>query len=325
MPIQNAGTLLENIVLLESARLLLRETGGDGRPLDIANAFAMPVFSEWRLAEKYVRHSAFNTNRLTRVLNADAGEAGAYPALLQRCLRARPGQGPNGALLVALLAGLEGRALRLWLNDLPDDAGHYPGALASLERLAATVEEILGAHTITAVRVCPSPYPASLDDLSAALRDWDRQQSPCARLGFLDPMRYTTAPRDGPQTSPKDHCDWLRRLREGGEGPALAVHFTGNSMTADLWREIASLAEDGRQAGYPSTRGFKTRHYVASVSCYHPDGPRPAAALAGRLVKGVEQAWRGWHRAGGGTESRFSPLRLLEDGQRVGPEAEEDE
>jgi len=47
MPIQNMGTLLENIVLVEAMRLLAQENQGN-RPIDMLNSFAMPPLSEWR-------------------------------------------------------------------------------------------------------------------------------------------------------------------------------------------------------------------------------------------------------------------------------------
>jgi len=56
MPIQNVGTLLENIVLLEAASLLADETNGSTWPLEVANAVAMPLFSERR--NPLVRHTS---------------------------------------------------------------------------------------------------------------------------------------------------------------------------------------------------------------------------------------------------------------------------
>ena len=48
MPIQNVGTLLENLVVVEAASHLLTRCADTGATLEFVNAFAMPPLSEWR-------------------------------------------------------------------------------------------------------------------------------------------------------------------------------------------------------------------------------------------------------------------------------------
>jgi hypothetical protein len=46
MPIQNVGTLIENLVVAEAAAVLIDHASGRG--LGFVWAFAMPTLSEWR-------------------------------------------------------------------------------------------------------------------------------------------------------------------------------------------------------------------------------------------------------------------------------------
>ena len=48
MPILNAGTIVENIALIESARLVFEEAPNTKEPVEFVNSFAMPPFTPWR-------------------------------------------------------------------------------------------------------------------------------------------------------------------------------------------------------------------------------------------------------------------------------------
>jgi hypothetical protein len=316
MPIQNVGTLLENIVLLEATRLVCHRTRGDGRPVEFANSFAMPPLSAWRDAERYEYQAAFTSSRLARLRKmADVGDPAGYAALLRDCMAQDASRGPNGALLVAALAGRERRALRMWLNDLPDGEGHYTGAVSSLRALGETVRSLFPEATPTlAVTLCETRYPSSIEHLASTLHDWRKEGAPSGRIGFLDPMRYTTASPNGPQTSPADHWTWLRNLLSGLEGPALSVHFTGNSTTSELQQEISALHEDGIAAGFPINLTFTRYHYVVCVNVFHPSGSREAGRSGDELCELVERAWAEWNRLLGGGTKRLRPLNVLTGG-----------
>jgi hypothetical protein len=313
MPIQNVGTLLENIVLLEATRLLLRWTRSDGRSVEFANAFAMPPLSAWIDAERYKDQAAFIGARLAQLLKlADVGDPSCYPALLRGCMARDPACGPNGALLVAALAGRVGQALRMWLNDLPDGEGHYTGAVSGLRALGETVCSLFPEVTApAAVTVCEMRYPSSLAHLATTLRDWRNERPPSGRIGFLDPMRYKTASAVGPHTSPADHNNWLRTLREGLEGPVLSVHFTGRTKMSELEAKILALYEDGVAAGFPISRTFMQCHYVVCVNVFHPSGRGEAARLADELIALVQRAWAEWNRLFGGGGETPGPLTVI--------------
>lgn len=315
MPIQNVGTLLENIVLLEATRLLIRRTRGDERPVEFANAFAMPPISAWRDAERYDYQAAFTSARLARLCELDdLGDTASYAALLRDCMAGDVSCGPNGALLVAALAGRERRAMRMWLNDLPDGEGHYTGALSGLRALGEAVRKLFPEVTPEPhVTVCDTPYSSSLDHLATTLRNWRKEGVPSGRIGFLDPMRYTTASAVGPQTSPVDHRNWLHILLERLEGPALSVHFTSNSTTYELQQEIPALDEDGVAAGFPVSRTFRRYHYVVCVNFFHPSGIRETVRLADELVVLVTQAWDEWNCLLGSGTKRLQSLAVLAD------------
>jgi hypothetical protein len=164
MPIQNIGTLIENLVVVEAAGLLLRRVGD--RSLGFATAFAMPPLSEWRPHSKAVGIS----DRALRQIR-DSRDGSEFLKLLRLCLNRFPDQGPIGALLVALLARLRGSGLYLWANDI--EAGHYGNAIPALGSIEALVREILpDCKVALTVEVCKDAYPDSLRDLRAACDRW---------------------------------------------------------------------------------------------------------------------------------------------------------
>jgi len=132
MPIQNIGTLLENIVVTEGALALLDVCGDPDAPLEFANGFAMPPRSPW-VAHK--KNAGFDDAVLDRVRDANDAtlpDAVAYSKLLQANLLIDRAQGPNAAMLV-LGAWRDRPSCRMWLNDVSD--GHYGNAIPHLQRI----------------------------------------------------------------------------------------------------------------------------------------------------------------------------------------------
>jgi hypothetical protein len=235
MPVQNHGTLLENIVLVEAGRLLCRRTAGTAGPLEFANAFVLPPMSEWRGKDRYANQPGMRDERLDRLLATETQDDASYGALLSRCLRSDRGRGPNGALLVALLLRQADRSGRLWLNDLTEEDARYEGTVAELGHLHAVVDELshdAPEETRLQVTICTTAYPESMPHLAVTLAAWREAAAPVARLGFLDPDNYTTGGRVGPQTSSADHRSWLATLKGDGRTFNLAVHFSGDCKHA---------------------------------------------------------------------------------------------
>jgi hypothetical protein len=143
MPVQNNGTLLENIVVAEAAQFLChRTTTGEAHgPLDFANAFAMPPLSEWRDTAQYDYQVGLREARLDRLAEAVDEPGGSYTALLRRCLRANRAAGPNGALLVGAIFRAAGRPARMWLNDL-EEGSHYADTVTGLRRIADPIDRV---------------------------------------------------------------------------------------------------------------------------------------------------------------------------------------
>ncbi len=275
MPIQNVGTLLENLVVAETAALLLDRIEPD-ESLGLATAFAMPVLSEWR------RHSqsvGISSGALQQIATSSGG--GDFVDVIRRCLRHRPDRGPNGALIVSLLATLRQAHLNLWANDV--HPGHYGDAIPSLRSIEHVVQEILpGCIPSITVDVCDVEYPASLDHLRATMAGW-KNVGPV--IGFLDPCRYVCDQKPGPYTHSVDHRDWLASLRNF---PCpVALHFTGNRASATLLEELKELREDLARSNFPHWLEVRRQHYVVSVGAR--DG-----GLLDKLERRISESWSDW-------------------------------
>ena len=291
MPIQNVGTLLENLVVVEAASHLLTRCADTGATLEFVNAFAMPPLSEWR---PNAQNAGFNDRVLDRVLaasDATTYQAGVYPYLLSRVLTYNRQLGPNAALLV-LGAWRQHKcvALRLWLNDLRN--GHYGDAVDPLNNLAevATTVGLVESSQCPSIgaSVCEEPYPESLTALSRFVAE---SKAPGVRLCFLDPLRYRIRDRQGPETSSDDHRAWLRTV--AFDGLTVALHFTGNSDHPTFREELSSLYSDASAQGYVGSRVFRRQHYAVFVAVRDPneaDGVHLAAALESRICR----AWQQW-------------------------------
>jgi hypothetical protein len=292
MPIQNIGTLLENIVVAEAALALLDVREAPGAPLEFANAFAMPPRSPWVVHKK---NAGFDDTVLDRVRDADdtaMHSAPAYARLLRANLREERTRGPNAAMLVAG-AWFGQRPYRMWLNDVPD--GHYGNAIPHLQEiseLATATYGVDGAAKGFEVCVADTPYPDSLNELSKTLEEWDVVAPAGARLGFLDPMRYRIHGRGSAETSSEDHKRWLAHL--AFEGHTLALQFTGHSDHPSLERELVALHEDSRSEGYSTSLCFKREHYAVFCASRSPL-LETSATIMTNLENRVQRAWRTWN------------------------------
>ncbi len=294
MPIQNVGTLLENLMVTEAAFHLFTRCADSGETLEFVNAFAMPPLSEWR---PNAQNAGFNDVVFDKLLGgSDAAirDAGAYPQLLRRVLTYDRRRGPNAALLVLGAWGQQNCAApRLWLNDIRD--GRYGDAVAPLTDItgdvaAAGLVESSRLGSI-AISVCEEPYPDSLHGLSSFIA---QSKTPRARLAFLDPMRYRIRNRRGPETSSNDHRDWLRTI--AFDGLSIALHFTGNNDHRTRNEEVASLLADALAEGYAGSRVFTRQHYAVLVAVRDVDDAA-AAEVAAVLESRICRAWQQWFAA----------------------------
>jgi len=307
MPFMNAGTLLENIVLVDCCRLLM-EDGGDG-PIDFASSFAMPPLSPW------VPHKCdanFSRDMLDK-LSAEKPSvpAGEYPSLLRACLGHDSTCGPNGALLVAMLAVVTNRRVRFWLNDIEE--GRYGNAIPQLKRINRIAIEILGEKTQAQVddpAVTSRPYDDSLAHLEHMLKDWAREGPPSARLGYLDPWWYRIERTERNETSVADHRRWLRILAEGNDGPTLSVHFTANEDREQLRRELAQMYADGIGAGYQKTVAFRCDYYGVSVNVRCPVSTFDVDTIVSEVTNRVASSWKRWHEIIGSDEIELEVISV---------------
>ncbi len=303
MPIQNMGTLLENIALCE-AFALLDDTSESGKPIAFANSFAMPALTKWK---NHATQSGFRTAHLQSVASQpNVASDHAHLSAMRRCLRSSLTKGPNGALLISVLAMRKGRELALWLNDVKNS--HYGDAMPSLSNIEYITNCILRTPITNDWQtvVSDEAYPGSLGfgGLFRFIRQ--PQNQGIARIGYLDPMRYrTSAPQSG-ETSSRDHRQWLKILASATSEPVISVHFTGHRDWPSLREGIQSMVRDSTVAGYSQV-------LVASHSQYHVvtsiKAPRPSAAkrLVLELKERIFISWKAWANAIG----RKNPNKLI--------------
>jgi len=312
MPIKNTATLLENIVLVEAARLLFDSTDSD-RPIEFLNAFAMPPLSPWQGEDGDRGFSQPHLDSLKH--NEDDESLSLHMRLLRDCFRHAPSEGPSGALLVGLLSCRAGRRLRMWVNDLPDEdpnqQRHYGNAISGLRNLDALIQTLCPNHTHPpSLQVCDIAYPDSLENLGRTLANWSEVGPPSVRLGYLDPMNYSVKRNEFNQTSSEDHKLWLRLLDSGTDGPVVSVHFTGNPRGPEaLSHELHSLFMDG-EGRRMEVIEFRHANYavVAHVKRVSPS-QREFIEL---LEEAVQDSWRSWFKAigtGVAPSSLFSTRR----------------
>ncbi|MFC1835704.1 hypothetical protein ACFL2Q_13375 [Thermodesulfobacteriota bacterium] len=310
MPIRNTGTLLENIAPVAAMRLL-NQDNHQYSPIDFLNSFAMPPLSV------FMQHSTdcgFSEEDLIALqLSQQPGDVTSYESMLWSCLQQPPEQagiqGPNGALLSAMLAHYLPCPLRLWLNDIPN--GPYENAIPGLKGINGTVQQVLQLAEApkNEVVVCDRRWPTSLlppteDNLTDTLGAWGDDAH--ARLGFLDPMRYCQNNVNGDVTDSSSHQQWLHLLADRYPRTVISVHFTGHRYWPGLRAEVQQMYRDGLAQGYHHALVASHSYYHVVCSIRHPDGENATRVLALRLEDAVRAAWNDWFR----TIDRSRPAAL---------------
>ncbi len=289
MPVRNVGTLLENIVLVESARLVLEQTREHGELVDFVNSFAMAPLTPWL---RHANESRFDEARIAACVRTP-GPPTTYSSLLALCCAPDSQLGPNGALLVGLLARHLGVPMRFWLNDLANGA-RYPGTMASLQSFDATLARLdPQGPAPTAVITCGASYPGSLPSLQMTLDQWCDGGQPPRRIGYLDPDRYQVNGAGGPQTGSADHRQWLRLLRSGGAALGVSVHFSGHRDWATLRLEIDRLRQDAADEGYLWSLTVWHSYYTTTISLFYAEAAA-ANGLRAEFENRIRSAWAAW-------------------------------
>lgn len=295
MPFQNTGTLLENLTLVEAARLMFEATSG---PVDLASAFAMPPLTVWRRAEKYASDSPLFTiaqlNAVAATPSPDAPES--YLALLRRCLRHDRTRGPNGVLLVALLALHRSRTVRAWVEDVGSGSAHYGPTVPALEALGTYASTIgTSDHSpFSQLTATSTPYPDCTSELRAQLRQWRQTQPAQGRIGYLDPNSYRPEPKSGPHTSSPDHRQWLEALvHDHDSGWVVSVHFSSNRDKNARQHGLAHMHADAHAAGYHLSHSYRHQAHSTTVSIRGPVEP-DARRYARNLDRALKAGWMQW-------------------------------
>lgn len=297
MPFQNTGTLLENLTLVAATRLLFSTTEG---PLDVASAFSMPPLTVWRRAERYADASPLFTIQQLDAVARTAPDAApdTYRALLHQCLAYDRLRGPNGALLIGLLAAHHGRPLRAWVEDTDAASAHYGPTQSHLEALGTYVSTISRpAHgsPFRALVATDTPFPECLRELRAQLTTWMRDRPAAARLGYLDPNVYAPHAASGPRTSSASHRRWLQALRKEAPDWAVSVHFSSNRDVRTHLQHLAHLHADAQHAGYTVSRTYRHQAHTTTVSVHSADADE-ALRYADALDAAVQADWAQWER-----------------------------
>lgn len=226
MPRANVGTLLENIVLVETTKYLLNRTT-NGSVIDFVNSFAMPPLSEWRLKNSDYGLDGMALDRVSTLRDLDID----YTSLMSACTGYDSTRGPNGALLVNMILCISNRVGRFWLNDAPDEEMRYtnePFCLSELNAAAASV--LRSKSSLSEIASCQRYFPESMDDLESQLEVW-RKQPAVARIGYLDPDMYSTtrAEPDSPHTDSESVRRFLQLFFEKdstGQSPVCTSRHT---------------------------------------------------------------------------------------------------
>jgi hypothetical protein len=288
LPILNAGTVVENIALVEAARLVFEEPSNINEPVEFVNSFAMSPFTPWRGPGDYLLNGGLILANVQK-----PGSDRTHAGLFATCCAPNMDQGPSGALLVGLLAQRLGAPVRYWLNDLSSDP-HYPHTMAGLQAFDSTLAGLAPLGLPPAALVtCGIAYPQSMSSsLQPTLRSWSEGGSARRRLGYLDPNRYRLAGANGPETSSVDHRLWLETLRSGDPQFAVSVHFTAHNNWPSLRPEVAGLQCDATDAGYSSVT-CRHSYFHTVVSLFHHDVLK-AAELRVTLRTRILATWQRW-------------------------------
>ena len=306
MPRLNYGTLLENIVVLESMHIGLAGLRPDA-PIDFATAFAMPSLTEcWCKAAEQANNPWFSYASL-QSLSGGQHQPATFERLWSLCLRNAPGihvqpfyqrdgivvfpsPGPNGALLAAMLAVERGREIHLWVNDNAERYGKAgtDGGVSTTLSNAAMLLDTKAAGTSTETL---GWFPDTIPRLGSWLQDGHGRNA-LVRIGFLDPDNYAEGKT---QVSPYDHRQWLRVLGAGSQTVLSAV-FSGcqNRGPGNATRNQRLSSFHGDEASlYPRSLVFEHGNFQTGVKIRWPADTIDDVAT--ELQRRVQAAWLSWH------------------------------
>jgi hypothetical protein len=299
MPRLNHGTLLENLVVLEFARVLTRRPEAT---VEFACSLAMPSLSQcWhRTQQEPANNPRFNAGVMANLMNGDfaVGARTSYSALLRDCLTNAPSlpvvpyaltdgiqlcdyEGPNGALLAALLTMSQGQSIRIWSNDLADNRARYRGApMRDASTECPRTTEYAAAPGVD--WFCGQEFPDSIPAMAA----WCGR---CAiRIGFLDPDSYVAAGAPEPgQVDSSAHSQWLTNLHRDAEMTA-GITFFASQYAPGRPALIAVFHHDARR-DYPRSVVFCHGNYMVGVKlrCHETDHIKG-------IINSVRDAWGSW-------------------------------
>jgi len=290
MPRANEGTLLENVVLVEVARLVLEQTP-NGAIVEFVNSFVMPPLSQWNSKSS---DRGMTGTALERITNMDI-LGSSYTALMKLVLQPDRSKGPSGALLFCLLAAMEQRTARFWLNDLDDDNAQlrYPDETSRFDHVPQVASQLLNQSLEDfAVSSVGQPFPQSLNVLQAQLTNWNQEGKAAARIGYLDPDFYAPNGRadDSPQTDSDSVRRYLQLLKNNFVGPVVSAHFTCNQMGSELQKQVLGLLRDGTAEGF-NCCVFSHRHFAVVI--HHANWPTTSI---NEIETRVRDSWSEWGR-----------------------------
>lgn len=307
MPRLNYGTLLENIVVLESTRLCLEQL--DQRDaLGFAASFAMPALTQCWCKQSEESANPWFGHAFLEQLGASHHDGGSLQSMWALCLDNRPrlpirrfhqveGRllyetgGPNGALLAALLANQSDRAIEIWAND---NAERYPriestgpaDATDAWDELKAA-GLLLGVDPLGSATHVVGQFPNTIAGLDAWLAQGEGRSTK-VRVGFLDPDNYAEGET---QVSSFDHRQWLRSLALRAEH-VLSATFSGcqNRGPGNAKRNNRLASFHGDEVGlFPHSLVFEYGNFQTGVKIRWPTHD-----LGRRLRHRIEMAWRRW-------------------------------
>lgn len=306
MPRLNAGTLLENIVVLEGARLAFDEAALE-EGVAFATSFAMPPLTQCWSRPYEASTPPFNHKVLAGQATQMSHPAQSLQELWALCTNNAPGiefqrfqdfrpgkdqtifssPGPNGALLASMLAAQRGRVIHIWANDKGDRYGQGSAASPNAIRQSAM---LTGRDAHGSATEIGGEFPGSIPHLSDWLATGEARLS-SIRIAFLDPDNYM---QGDAQVSADDHDRWLRALAIGG-ARAIAVMFSGcQDHGLDNKERDARLAHFHHDAVdlYPRSYVFECGTFQTGVKFRWP--VESIDRIAAILRQRIEASWLDW-------------------------------
>ncbi|HZI11232.1 MAG TPA: hypothetical protein VE153_12675 [Myxococcus sp.] len=312
MPRLNYGTLLENLVVTEVARACLRATDSSSSVV-FASSFAMPPLTQCWAKRTDGRNSPGFGEVFVRGLR---GQQRAVTTSLRdmwgRCVINKPRlpvsrlrdtqleyvayeyEGPNGALLVAMLANAEGRELHQWIND---DGGRYgevpPTQPSSASEVPRTMEHAASLNekpAIGSATYVPGRFPNTVSELQRWLTAEPAARA-CVRVGFLDPDNYV----EGDASVSQDgHQRWLCALAsECDHAVSVLFMMCQNRGTANQERDHKLRQFDGDEKSlFSRSIVFEHGNFQTGVKVRWPADT--VEEFVSELSRRVQKGWSQW-------------------------------